>query len=196
MTCVVKSNNQCQYMEYSIHLITWQTCKIQTLPIHQRTVCINRNDGKRMLLSWIDPKNRTKKKTINNKYTCTGIKSKNKDQISKKDYLLVLLLKCHSHQVKYYWIVLFMRDHPSYKVSFSLQKVWPKEGDYCIHIVLEMKIWIYWSESNSWIYFYIQSNMSIVVTLRRLTKWPLYTGDLYMKGFDYSTKYATLVANK
>ena len=32
--------------------------------------------------------------------------------------------------------------------------------------------------------------------LGRLTKWSLYTGDLYMKGFDYSTKYCTLVVNK
>jgi hypothetical protein len=42
----------------------------------------------------------------------------------------------------------------------------------------------------------IQSNLSIVVTCGRLTKWPLYTGDLYMKGFDFSTKYCTLVVNK
>jgi hypothetical protein len=27
--------------------------------------------------------------------------------------------------------------------------------NYQIYSVLEMKIWIYWSESNSWIYFYI-----------------------------------------
>jgi len=43
---------------------------------------------------------------------------------------------------------------------------------------------------------HIQSNLSIVVTWGRLTKWPLYTGDLYMKGFDFSTKYCTLVVNK
>jgi hypothetical protein len=46
----------------------------------------------------------------------------------------------------------------------------------------------------------VQSNLSIVlsivVTWGRLTKWPLYTGDLYMKGFDFSTKYCTLVVNK
>ena len=45
-------------------------------------------------------------------------------------------------------------------------------------------------------FFCIQSNLSIVVTWGRLTKWPLYTGDLYMNGFDYSTKYSTLVVNK
>ena len=33
-------------------------------------------------------------------------------------------------------------------------------------------------------------------TWGRLTKWPLYTGDLYMKGFDFSTKYCTLIVNK
>jgi hypothetical protein len=42
----------------------------------------------------------------------------------------------------------------------------------------------------------LQSNLSIVVTWRSLTKLPLYTGDLYMKGFDYSTKYSTVVVNK
>jgi hypothetical protein len=46
------------------------------------------------------------------------------------------------------------------------------------------------------IFFCIQSTLSIVVTWGRLTKWPLYTGDLYMNGFDYSTKYSTLVVNK
>jgi hypothetical protein len=39
-------------------------------------------------------------------------------------------------------------------------------------------------------------NLSIVVTWESFTKWPLYTGDLYMKGFDYSTKYSTVVVNK
>jgi hypothetical protein len=29
-----------------------------------------------------------------------------------------------------------------------------------------------------------------------LTKLPLLTGDLYMKGFYYSTKYSALVVNK
>ena len=56
------------------------------------------------------------------------------------------------------------------------------------------------STTNQSIYFqnglHVQSNLSIVVTWGRLTKWPLYTGDLYMKGFDFSTKYCTLVVNK
>jgi hypothetical protein len=44
--------------------------------------------------------------------------------------------------------------------------------------------------------FIVQSNLSIVVTWGRLTKWPLYTGDLYMKGFDFLAQYCTLVVNK
>jgi hypothetical protein len=40
--------------------------------------------------------------------------------------------------------------------------------------VLEMKIWIYWSESNSWIYFYIYLNIN--------KNWKIYWSEQYSTG--------------
>jgi hypothetical protein len=34
-------------------------------------------------------------------------------------------------------------------------------------------------------FMFVQSNLSIVVTWGRMTKWPLYTGDLYMEGLNF-----------
>jgi hypothetical protein len=49
-----------------------------------------------------------------------------------------------------------------------------------------------WSKEEEGAYIFWMKQVAV----GRLTKWPLYTGDLYMKGFDYSMKYSTLVVNK
>ena len=48
--------------------------------------------------------------------------------------------------------------------------------------IFRAKLAICCLKKNQCVLMLVQSNLSIVITWGSLTKWPLYTGDLYMKG--------------
>ena len=55
--------------------------------------------------------------------------------------------------------MIFTYDNTYYKRDTNKSSLISDITFYWLHFaVLEMKIWIYWSESNSWIYFYILLN--------------------------------------
>jgi hypothetical protein len=94
-------------------------------------------------------------------------------------------------------------------VNEHLKKIDTNENkwNHCLYkTVLEMKIWMYWSESNSWSYFYIvrnknwkiywfKRNFSGLGSENRCSSWGLWQEKLLQNSLLTEPKYLTNIMN-
>jgi hypothetical protein len=89
------------------------------------------------------------------------------NKITKENIRITMYMYNNGNSVESFWCQLFSYNKNNI-IFFRMvardfiMNFWGKKM--LIYTVLEMKIWIYWSESNSWIYFYIVLN----------TNWKIY----------------------